>query len=86
MLIVPGVTLDPNLSSEIEILIIASGISSRPHEQAVINTYKSEDVNYLDDDLAFVESVHIENTEHDYTDIPAITRKLMANKVTEPNN
>ncbi len=86
VLIVPGVTLDPNLASEIEILIIASGISSLPKEQEIINVYKSEDENYLDDGLAFVDGDCIHSNEQDYTDIPAITRKLMANKAMETKN
>jgi cell division protein FtsZ len=75
VLIVPGVTLDPNLTSEIEILIIASGIDS-----AVITPIHNESANtknadYIDEDLAFIDP-----KEGIYTDIPAITRRLMANK------
>jgi len=84
VLIVPGVTLDENLSSEIEVLIIASGISAEHNQQA---SYQLPEVNenYIDDDLAFVENNSELKTEQDYTDIPAITRKLMANKVLTSN-
>ena len=84
VLIVPGVTLDENLSSEIEVLIIASGISAEQKQQA---SYILPDVSedYIDDDLAFVESDAESKIEQDYTDIPAITRKLMANKVLASN-
>ncbi|WP_236559821.1 hypothetical protein [Colwellia sp. 20A7] len=81
VLIVPGVTLDPNLSSEIEILIVASGIDSNVDKQ--INTEASTSIkeDYLDESLTFVDS----NEEVD-TDIPAITRKLMANRALDINN
>jgi len=85
VLIVPGVTLDANLSSEIEVLIIASGISSE-HPQQTSYTLPSRDNDYLDDDLAFVENNAEVSAEQDYTDIPAITRKLMANKVLASNS
>ena len=81
VLIVPGVTLDPNLLSEIEILIVASGIDeaaqsnndidlSLKNEAALQNSCKDND--YIDEELTFVDS------ESNYSDIPAITRKLMA--------
>ena len=84
VLIVPGVTLDPDLSSEIEILIIGSGISSDPaivKEQTIIvaneeqtSTENSEptEPEYIDDELSFI------SQGESVTDIPAITRKLMA--------
>ncbi|MBU2870547.1 cell division protein FtsZ [Colwellia sp. E2M01] len=96
VLIVPGVTLDPNLSSEIEILIIGSGISSdttvkptiKIAEQTPLMSTTEADTTvpdikktsvdystapeYLDDELSFV------NQGESLTDIPAITRKLMA--------
>ncbi|TYK66935.1 cell division protein FtsZ [Colwellia echini] len=103
VLIVPGVTLDPNLTSEIEILIIGSGITSEKtvtkpiidieqtplmpipesehsegqtklHENqhgVVANSYAPEH-DYIDDELSFI------NQGESLTDIPAITRKLMA--------
>lgn len=109
VLIVPGVTLDPELSSEIEILIIGSGIShepsnttlleSNPVNQAKQQSYADDciqnqpkqPVEHIDNDVSQEESV-IESTEPQYiddelsfinqgesiTDIPAITRKLMA--------
>jgi len=79
VLIVTGVTLDPNLSSEIEILIIASGISSPVENNKSIILDDCKD-NYLDDGLAFIDAENVGSTEYDFTDIPAITRKLMANK------
>jgi cell division protein FtsZ len=84
VLIVPGVTLDPNLSSEIEILIIGSGISSvKPesikdvivHEEnnsELEKVVESDEPAYIDDELSFI------NQGETMTDIPAITRKLMA--------
>jgi cell division protein FtsZ len=86
VLIVPGVTLDPNLSSEIEILIIGSGISSAEstgepmvEEQSCDETILHQETEglapkYLDEDLSFI------TQGEGYTDIPAITRKLLAIK------
>lgn len=82
-LIVVGVTLDPNLDSALEILLIASGISSEDNQ--VDRKDKAEKVSYLDDDLSFIrnETESIENNENlppdseGYTDIPATTRKLL---------
>jgi len=83
VLIVPGVTLDPNLSSEIEILIIGSGItsgSSTSHQQEIIiddippmpiQNEEPKESEYIDDELSFI------NQGESMTDIPAITRKLM---------
>jgi cell division protein FtsZ len=84
VLIVPGVSLDPNLSSEIEILIIGSGISSEtpvPIIEPIVIKNTSESVEqdvepsepvYIDDELSFI------NQGESISDIPAITRKLMA--------
>jgi cell division protein FtsZ len=84
VLIVPGVTLDPNLSSEIEILIIGSGICSIKPESikdVIVNeennselekVVESDEPAYIDDELSFI------NQGETMTDIPAITRKLMA--------
>jgi len=83
-LIVVGVTLDPTLDSDLEILLIASGISAED------NTISEKpNLLYLDDDLAFINENNevIEIKEHstvvdqDYTDIPAITRKLLDKKI-----
>jgi len=82
-LIVVGVTLDQNLDSALEILLIASGISSEDNQLS--KKEKAEKVSYLDDDLSFIrnETESNENNEdytpadEDYTDIPAITRKLL---------
>ncbi len=86
VLIVPGVTLDTNLSSEIEILIIGSGITSTEStvekvvEELVCDgavlTDETEGLEpeYIDEDLSFI------TQGEGYTDIPAITRKLMAIK------
>ncbi|MEI6895490.1 MAG: cell division protein FtsZ [Colwellia sp.] len=84
VLIVPGVTLDSNLSSEIEILIIGSGISSEKSSvnetvmaveilppESVDNEVPTEP-EYIDDELSFI------NQNESLTDIPAITRKLLA--------
>lgn len=79
-LFVIGVTLDPTLTSELEILLIASGIDNRA-EQVNKNTL---DTPYVDDSLFFITAEHLvdhfeaeEPDDNDYTDIPAITRKLM---------
>ncbi len=84
VLIVPGVSLEPNLSSEIEILIIGSGISSdnsKPIKESLIIKDEPESIEqhlepsdpaYIDDELSFI------NQGESITDIPAITRKLMA--------
>lgn len=84
VLIVPGVSLDPNLSAEIEILIIGSGIASEAAKSIkpsiVINEkcetveqwLESSDPVYIDDELSFIDQ------GESMSDIPAITRKLMA--------
>lgn len=74
VLIVPGVTLDPNLSSEIEILIVASGIESMVNSNLESDDLDLPDNDYLNESLSFVE-----DNKDAYTDIPAITRKLLAN-------
>jgi len=81
VLIVPGVTLDPNLSSEVEILIVASGIDSASSELTNTDKPSPNESNYLDEGLIFVDE-----KEKVYTDIPAITRKLRANKSLGVNN
>jgi hypothetical protein len=80
---VVGVTLDPNLDSALEILLIASGIKSEDNQ--IGKKEKVEKVSYLDDDLSFIRNniESIENNEDyipadkDFTDIPAITRQLI---------
>jgi cell division protein FtsZ len=84
VLIVPGVSLDPNLSAEIEILIIGSGIASdvaKSIKPSIVINEKCETVEqwlessapvYIDDELSFI------NQGESMSDIPAITRKLMA--------
>jgi cell division protein FtsZ len=86
VLIVPGVTLDSNLSTEIEILIIASGINDiKTTERKITDETASKEAviveetdklapEYIDEDLSFI------TQNEDYSDIPAITRKLMAIK------
>jgi cell division protein FtsZ len=85
-LIVVGVTLDPNLLSEVEILLIASGIDEQVNNSVKIEAQKQA---YLDDGLSFISSdkdPNIEQTppsalsDEDYTDIPAIIRKLRENQ------
>jgi cell division protein FtsZ len=85
-LIVVGVTLDPNLASEVEILLIASGIDEQVNNSVKIEAQKRA---YLDDGLSFVSSDKDPNIEQippsalsdeDYTDIPAIIRKLRENQ------
>lgn len=84
VLIVSGFTLDTNLSSELEILIIASGIEPSVeainHDNLKVNNSvknhiqekkNRDDSDYLDDDLTFIAKAEV------YTDIPAITRKMM---------
>ena len=83
VLIVPGVTLDPNLTSEIEILIIASGIDANnvALKENEVEAQDNTDEGYIDEGLTFVDP-----KEGVYTDIPAITRRLMANKTLGINN
>lgn len=78
VLIVPGVTLEPNLSSEIEILIIASGIVSlsTDHSSGKVTNLRNDDC--IHDDLVYDESTPSHDNVQNYTDIPAITRKLKA--------
>jgi cell division protein FtsZ len=81
-LIVVGVTLDPTLDSAIEILLIASGICSEDDQRL---KEKAVEAPYLNDDLTFIrneiEPIDINEdhtmTNEDYTNIPAITRKLL---------
>lgn len=79
-LIVAGVTLDPNLECDVEILLIASGIDSK----ATVKPFNQQKVksDYIDDDLSFVndeEEVFKDAVnEEDITDIPAIVRKMKA--------
>ncbi len=84
VLIVPGVTLDPNLSSEIEILIVASGIDEADpnrvlHDSSNINDLQKacRENDYIDEELTFVDP------ESNFSDIPAITRKLIAMRALE---
>lgn len=79
-LIVAGVILDPELENDLEILLIASGIS---HHESTINTQVKEIKvpldSYIGNDLSFItepESLGELNNEESYTDIPAIVRKL----------
>jgi len=84
VLIVPGVTLDSNLSSEIEILIVASGINEA-EQNSDINQDKNlaalqdscKENDYIDEELTFVDP------KSNYSDIPAITRKLIALRALE---
>lgn len=81
-LIVVGVTLDPTLESAIEILLIASGIDSEQGQESTNkNAFRAP---YLGDDLSFITNTEATDypefepiNEMDYTDIPAITRKLL---------
>jgi cell division protein FtsZ len=86
VLIVPGVTLDPNLSSEIEILIVASGIDSSSLQQDILETSNIIDKDCLTDSVLYEELIDNNDSEQSYTDIPAITRKLRANKIIVEKN
>lgn len=86
VLIVPGITLDPELSSEIEILIVASGIeslSSNINAREVLQSIEDDSVN---DGLTYDELKESNSEEQSYTDIPAITRKLRADKLAGEHN
>jgi cell division protein FtsZ len=76
-LIVAGVSLDPELTTELTILVIASGISTKP---LVINAgLTGINESYVGDDLSFItEPEHLEELTNtpSFTDIPAIVRKL----------
>jgi len=86
VLIVPGVTLDPSLSSEIEILIVASGIKSIATDLQRIEASMSNNGKHLEEGLIYDELTSNNEQEQSYTDIPAITRKLRANKSVEGKN
>lgn len=86
VLIVPGVTLDPTLSSEIEILIVASGIASLSTEPNTIDISTINECDSLDNAQAYDELTSTNDEEQSYTDIPAITRKLRADKLAGENN
>jgi cell division protein FtsZ len=76
-LIVAGVSLDPELTTELTILVIASGISTKP---LVINAgLTGINESYVGDDLSFItKPEHLEELTNtpSFTDIPAIVRKL----------
>ena len=76
-LIVAGVSLDPELTTELTILVIASGISTKalPDHAGQAELHES----YVGDDLSFItEPEHLEELTNtpSFTDIPAIVRKL----------
>jgi cell division protein FtsZ len=76
-LIVAGVSLDPELTTELTILVIASGISTKvlPYNAGQAELHES----YVGDDLSFItEPGHLEELTNtpSFTDIPAIVRKL----------
>ena len=81
-LIVVGVTLDPNLSSALEILLIASGINdsktSKLKAKNISAAYLDDNLSFIDKNKNVLESEELESiTTENYTDIPAISRKLM---------
>jgi cell division protein FtsZ len=76
-LIVPGVSPEPDLSTEFSILIIASGISARALPDSVGQAVLNE--SYIGADLSFIaELAHLEELTNtlSFTNIPAIVRKL----------
>jgi len=85
VLIVPGVTLDPALSSEIEILIVASGIASLSSDYNLADGEQIIDRNLINAEN-YGELTSNNNPEQSYTDIPAITRKLRTDKLTKNNS
>jgi len=85
VLIVPGVTLDPTLSSEIEILIVASGIASLSSDYNLADGEQIIDRNLINAEN-YGELTSNNNPEQSYTDIPAITRKLRTDKLTKNNS
>jgi len=85
-LIVVGVTLDPTLDSALEILLIASGISNEKSQTTKKKvehgqSYLGNDLSFINDDSSCIENTEVTAiTEELYTDIPAITRKLLDNQ------
>ncbi|TWX50218.1 cell division protein FtsZ [Colwellia hornerae] len=79
-LIVAGVSLDPELTTELTILIIASGISTKALPNQKSPTALNElGESYVGDDLSFIsDHEHLEflTNSPSFTDIPAIVRKL----------
>jgi cell division protein FtsZ len=76
-LIVAGVSLEPELATELSILIIASGISTRSLTDNIGSNELHE--SYVGDDLSFISKPeHLEELTNtsSFTDIPAIVRKL----------
>lgn len=86
VLIVPGVTLDPSLSCEIEILIVASGISQLPSEPDDTNSNTLVDNSSTNHNLDYNQIASDVDDVQSYTDIPAITRKLRETKPVGENN
>ncbi|MGB0936059.1 MAG: cell division protein FtsZ [Colwellia sp.] len=92
VLVVPGFTQNENLSSEVVVLIIASGIESdetinkfkhkNNHKTLYVNPFDEkqqvDQKDYLGETLSFVNSINPDQVsdEDEYTNIPAITRKL----------
>ena len=80
-LIVAGVTLDTDLDNDLEILLIASGITHHDKSHTHHETSPSKDpVNsYIGEGLRFItepENLEELTNEASYTDIPTIVRKL----------
>lgn len=76
-LIVAGATLDPDLDNDLEILLIASGITH--NETSDIISPKEPLESYIGGDLSFItepENLEELTNEVSYTDIPTIVRKL----------
>lgn len=76
-LIVAGVSLDPDLTTVLSILIIASGISAKALPDSVGAAVLHD--SYVGDDLSFIaEPAHLEELTNrpSFTGIPAIVRKL----------
>jgi len=79
-LIVAGVSLDPDLATELSILVIASGISKEivPNETSRIVSNELKET-YVGDDLSFIsdpEYLKELASSPSFTDIPSIVRKL----------
>lgn len=80
-LIVAGVTLAPELESDIEILLIASGICNSDNTTELASSNPND--SYIDNDLSFIsekEQLQKLASTPALTDIPAIVRKMQINQ------
>lgn len=81
-LIVAGVTLDPDMQCDLEILLIASGICHETDESKSMTN--AESFSYVGEDLSFIsepDTIEELTNESSKLDIPTIVRKMQEKKI-----